>query len=116
MPDVAALAGPPYYDLIFLGQPSPSGGTSASTPLWAALLARVQSALPSKKSPQFLTPLLYRGVAGSPPLGAAVCRDIAVGQNASSPEPGRGYHAGPGYDAVSGWGTPIGTSLLTALS
>ncbi|MFC4527078.1 S8/S53 family peptidase [Dyella halodurans] len=116
IPDVAALAGPPYYDLIFLGQPSPSGGTSASTPLWAALLARIQSALPSHKPPQFLTPLLYGSQAGNPSLGVTACHDITVGQNASSPQPGQGYSAGQGYDAVSGWGTPIGTSLLTALS
>ena len=39
VPDVAALAGPPFYDLIFMGQDQPNGGTSAATPLWAALIA-----------------------------------------------------------------------------
>src|SRR5262249_20311756 len=49
MPDVSALAGPPLYDLIFVGQPAPNGGTSASAPLWAALIARVNAKLPSEK-------------------------------------------------------------------
>ena len=31
IPDVAALAGPPFYDLIFMGQDAPNGGTSAAS-------------------------------------------------------------------------------------
>lgn len=58
VPDVAALAGSPYYDLIFLGQDSPAGGTSAATPLWAALLARIAAGLPAGHQQRFLTPLL----------------------------------------------------------
>jgi len=27
-----------------------------------------------------------------------------------------GYQAGPGYDAVSGWGTPDGQKLLASLA
>jgi kumamolisin len=34
IPDIAALAGPPLYDLIFMGQDAPNGGTSAATPTW----------------------------------------------------------------------------------
>ncbi len=30
LPDVSALSGPPFYDLIFQGQDAPNGGTSAS--------------------------------------------------------------------------------------
>src|SRR5262249_38983579 len=41
VPDVAALAGQPLYDLTLLDRPSPNGGTSASAPLWASLIARV---------------------------------------------------------------------------
>ena len=44
IPDIAALAGPPLYDLIFAGQDQPNGGTSASTPLWAALIALMAGA------------------------------------------------------------------------
>jgi len=41
-------------------------------------------------------------------------RDITEGHNASS-DPGRGYHARQGYDAVSGWGVPDGEALLATL-
>jgi len=48
-------------------------------------------------------------------MGHLVCRDITIGDNTSIPFPGRGYKATEGFDAVSGWGTPIGTALLLAL-
>ena len=114
VPDVAAIAGPPLYDLIFTGQESANGGTSAATPVWAALLARLASA---GWKPGFLTPRLYQpgpGPSGQP-LGAFACVDVTSGDN-TSPAPGRGYRAGPGFDAVSGWGAPNGTALLAALT
>jgi kumamolisin len=58
VPDVAALAGQPLYDLIFRGDAQPNGGTSASAPLWAALIARINALLPRAKQQRFLTPLL----------------------------------------------------------
>jgi len=115
VPDVSALAGPPLYDLIFVGKDFPNGGTSASTPLWAALLARINASLPSQLQQRFLTPLLYGNAKNGQARGAISCRDITVGQNASHPDPGVGYQAQPGFDAVSGWGTPNGTALLQAL-
>ncbi len=114
VPDVAALAGPPLYDLVFAGQDQPNGGTSASTPLWAALIARAYANLPANAR-RFLTPWLYQTDATGKPFGSSVCRDIAQGQNVSRPHPGRGYTAGPGYDAVSGWGVPDGQALTAAL-
>src|SRR5262249_17022671 len=47
VPDVSALAGDPGYDVIFLGQPNPGEGTSASAPLWAALITRIDAKLPA---------------------------------------------------------------------
>jgi kumamolisin len=115
-PDVAALAGAPLYDLILVGQPAPNGGTSASAPLWAALIARINANLPAAKKQRFLTPLLYQNGAKGQPVGKVASRDITSGQNASSPNPGRGYNAGVGFDAVTGWGVPDGVKLLDALS
>jgi kumamolisin len=115
VPDVAALAGPPLYDLILAGTDSPNGGTSASAPLWAALITLINAALPASQAQRFLTPLLYQNGADGKPRGSA-CRDIVVGQNASSPQPGVGYSASAGYDAVTGWGVPDGQALLAALS
>ena len=106
IPDVAALAGPPLYDLIFLGQDFPNGNTSASTPLWAALLARINTVLPANLRQQFLTPLLCANGTNGQPRGKTGCVDITVGRNASHPDPGVGYEAHAGFDAVSGWGTP----------
>ncbi|WFU73604.1 S53 family peptidase [Bradyrhizobium sp. CB2312] len=116
VPDIAALAGPPGYAMIFRGKPDYGGGTSASAPLLAALIARVNALLPPEKRQRFLAPLLYRR---SPllrrPMGEFVCHDITVGHNASRPKPGVGYEAKRGFDAVSGWGVPIGSALLLAL-
>ncbi|MDE3132589.1 MAG: S8/S53 family peptidase [Acidobacteriota bacterium] len=115
IPDVAALAGPPFYDVIFIGQDQPNGGTSAATPLWAALIARMAGAVQTPWRPRYLAPLLY-APAGSAaqPVGALGCTDVTSGDNTSSTL-GRGYSAGPGFDAVSGWGVPNGVALLRAL-
>ena len=115
IPDVAALAGPPLYDLTLVGQDAPNGGTSASTPLWAALIARINAGVPTGDRQRFFTPLLYQPGRDGRLRGQSGCHDVTVGQNASHPQPGVGYQAAIGYDAVTGWGTPRGAALLTAL-
>jgi kumamolisin len=115
IPDVAALAGPPLYQLTLLGQSSPNGGTSASAPLWASLLARLNAALPAAKQQRFLPPILYGNGPSGATVGEAGCTDIVSGNNASHPKPGKGYQAQNGYDAVTGWGVPNGKNLLAAL-
>jgi kumamolisin len=110
VPDVAALAGPPLYDLLLDGENFPDGGTSAAAPLWASLVARIDAALPAGKRQRFLPPLLYKEV-----VAKAGFRDIVSGGNITKPSPGKGYTAGPGFDAVSGWGVPDGANLLKAL-
>jgi len=115
-PDIAALSGPPFYDLVFLGKDAPNGGTSASAPLWAALIARINAGLPTSKQQRFQTPLLYQNGSNGQPVGKSSSRDVTIGNNASNPEPGRGYKAGSGFDAVTGWGVPDGVKLLNALT
>lgn len=115
-PDISALAGEPLYALVFVGKPAPNGGTSASTPVWASLIARINANLPAAKQQRFLAPLLYQATSGGQSVGQACSRDITVGNNASHPEPGKGYKAGPGFDAVTGWGVPDGVKLLATLS
>ncbi len=116
VPDVAALAGPPGYSLVFDGQPTLNGGTSAAAPLWAALIARIAAAGAggASKPPAFLAPLLYRNGNGGRVRGATAFADITKGSN-TSPQPGFGYDAQPGFDAVSGWGVPNGEALLASL-
>ena len=111
IPDISALAGPPYYQLVLLGKPAPNGGTSAAAPLWAALIARSAAAANPQRAPVFLAPLLYGAGPDGHPLGTSVCRDITAGGNISTP-PGWGFTAGPGFDAVSGWGVPDGPPLV----
>ena len=111
IPDVAAYAGFTDYQLTFSGQSSlrSNGGTSAATPMWAALIALVNQA---------------RHAAGKEPLGyvnerlyglAADCfNDITVGNNRVT-QSYPGYDAQPGFDACSGLGSPNATNLFPAL-
>ena len=109
VPDVAALAGPPGYSLVFDGQPTLNGGTSAAAPLWAALIARIAAAGVGapRKAPAFLAPLLYQKSNDGRARGPTAFDDITRGNN-TSPQPGFGYDAQVGFDAVSGWGVPTG--------
>lgn len=112
VPDVAALAGDPYYFVVVDGKTGANGGTSAATPLWACLICRVAASLPAGKRLPFLAPLLYSqpGKEGAGPSG---CKDITSGDNVTATV--GGYQAQPGFDAVTGWGSPEGAALLAAL-
>ncbi len=104
VPDVAAVADPVtgvvvmHIDGKHLEQ---IGGTSASTPLWASLIARLNQGLNARCG--FLNPLLYGK------FSSGVLRDIKVGNNGA-------YPAGPGWDACTGLGSPNGVQLFQALS
>jgi len=113
VPDVAAIASVRGYQMIFNGTPARSGGTSAAAPVWAALITRAAAAAGGGQ--RFLTPVLYRPSPEGKPLGRAVRNDITIGMNVSEPQPGIGYSAQPGYDAVTAWGTPDGIALTEAL-
>ena len=114
VPDVAGLAGPPLYDLLFLGKSLPNGGTSASAPLWASLLTRIAASRDPAVAPAFLAPLLYQNDPTGTIRGKASFVDVTQGDNISTP-PGRGYKAGLGFDAVSGWGVPNGQALAESI-
>jgi kumamolisin len=94
-----------------------NGGTSASAPLWAALIARINAVLQKEKGADkragYVTPVFYQPGPGGKPVGATACKDITAGDNISAAI--GGYSATPGYDACTGWGSPIGTKLLDAL-
>jgi len=114
IPDVAADASANTgYWMVADGQGGASGGTSASAPLWAALIARINASLGADKQVGYLTPMLYQGNNNGARLGAASCKDITSGNNDTSSV--GGYSAGTGYDAVTGWGSPDGGKLLTGL-
>ena len=105
VPDVAAVADPRTgYRVRVDGTDLVIGGTSAVAPLWAALTARLAQAL-ARPLGQLALPIYGAATAGEVPTGL---RDITTGDNG-------GFRAGPGWDACTGLGVPVGTELLTAL-
>ena len=110
VPDVAAHAGfRPGVAMSLLGQPFAGGGTSAATPVWAALIARLAAEFGRPLG--WLTPALYQ-LADSGGF-----RDIREGHNDMDPRTGKTVHyrAGPGWDPCTGLGAPDGIALLEAL-
>jgi kumamolisin len=96
VPDVSANADPNTgYNVVFHGQATPVGGTSAVAPLYAGLFASFGTKL------GFVTPELY--------LNQVCFHDITVGDNGA-------FRAGPGPDPCTGIGSPIGTKLAGLLS
>jgi hypothetical protein len=85
------------------------GGTSAVSPLWAALIARINQQL--GKPVGFLNPILYSQIGP-----AGVLRDITTGNNDPTNGQLGGYSAKAGWDACTGWGSPDGTKLFNALT
>ena len=110
VPDVAGDADlASGYNIQVDGWQVPIGGTSAVAPLWAALIARINQKLGGNVG--FINPQLYALAAG---LGF---NDIKVGDNKCSfaGQNNVGYAAGDGWDACTGLGTPIGTTLAGLL-
>jgi kumamolisin len=101
VPDVCGDADPETgYTIRVDGAEQTIGGTSAVAPLWAGLTALINEALGTPVG--FLQPQLYAGATQT------AFSDITQGNNGS-------YHAGPGWDACTGLGSPNGTALLQAL-
>lgn len=105
VPDVAGVADPQTGCRIVVGGvDSVSAGTSAVAPLWAALVARLNHALGAQSG--FLNSLLYKLATRTQEGG--ILRPITHGENGA-------YHAGPGWNACTGLGSPLGDRLLAAL-
>ena len=101
VPDVAGDADPQTgYTIRVDGQTETVGGTSAVAPLWAGLIALLNASLGAPVG--FLQPRLY------PLLGSGALPDITSGSNGV-------YAAGPGWDACTGLGSPVGTALAKRL-
>ena len=92
------------------------GGTSFATPRWAGFLALVnqQSVANGNGTVGFINPAIYNIALGS--NYAAAFHDITSGSNAPTTGDGSGFNAGPGYDLVSGWGSPGGVALINLLA
>ncbi|WP_159710785.1 S8 family serine peptidase [Geminicoccus flavidas] len=136
MPDVAALAGGNMFYLVpsaDMTQFEASGGTSASTPLWASLGAQINAVFADQGLPQlgYLNDLFYTAAVVAP----GSFNDVQLGNNVSSyveggpikgdpsaeeqitlTPTGFGYEAGPDYDLTTGLGSPNGVLLTRALT
>jgi kumamolisin len=113
LPDLAGDADPNTgYQIYLDGKWQVFGGTSAVAPLNAALLALINQQLQQKYSTTAgqINPQIY--AAGA----ASAFRDITVGNNDIEGDLDGEYSAGPGWDACSGFGVPVGAKLLQLLS
>jgi pseudomonalisin len=107
VPDIAALSGDVTgngYTVVNDMKPGQGAGTSLSAPLWMGMWTRIQAAAPDQvHGLGFANPILY-GV-GTGARYAADFHDITVGTNGV-------YAAAPGWDYVSGFGSPDLTNLM----
>ncbi len=110
VPDVAGNASlhSGYSGIVVGGNPFTGNGTSASSPLWAGLIAVINAALGVNVG--FVNPAIYA-------LGSSVFRDIDPGPGPTNNDNSgvTGYTAGLGWDACTGWGSPRGNALLQGL-
>jgi tripeptidyl-peptidase-1 len=103
-PDVAAQGN--HDIIVWAGKVQTVGGTSASSPTFAAVIALVNDALiaKGKKPLGFLNPWLYS-------KAYKTFTDVTIGSSFGCNT--TGFPAQKGWDAVTGWGTPVSISCLT---
>jgi len=110
VPDVSADADPATgFHIVFQGKDGQAGGTSASTPLWAATIALINQDLKKKglREVGFANPALYWMGENSSRLPAKPFHDVTTGNNLA-------YNATPGWDFATGWGSMDGAALDAA--
>lgn len=113
LPDVALTA-----DNVFVvfanGESGSFGGTSCAAPLWAAFIALANQRAESYGLPGvgFINPAIYAIGKGANYYNCF--HDITTGSNTWSESPSN-FHAVPGYDLCTGWGTPVGGNLINQL-
>jgi subtilase family serine protease len=111
VPDVAGLADENTpWNIFVYGANHPWGdGTSAAAPLWAGITALIDEKLRRDRLRPvgFANPAIYWIGARSGSFRPAPFHDVTVGNNFT-------YHAHPGWDFATGWGTPDAAGLLAA--
>ena len=116
VPDVSANADP--YGAMAVewsfGQLRGDSGTSSSTPLWAGVIALADQE--AGRHLGFVNPLIYR--IGRSPAHHRAFHDVVTGDNSVLTPAGvfTGYNAGPGWDPVTGWGSPDAQYLVPLLA
>ena len=110
VPDVSADADPQTgFHIVFGGQDTQIGGTSAATPMWAGLIALVNQDLVSKKLREvgFANPAIYWMGTNLSKFATAPFHDVVAGNNLA-------YRAAPCWDFTTGWGSPDGDAIDSA--
>jgi kumamolisin len=97
----------------------PNGGavnsnstTGAATALWAGLMALADQ--DAQHGLGFVNPAIYR-IARSSSYHKAF-HDVTTGENMTLGPVNYAYHAGPGWDPVTGWGSPNAEVLIPLLA
>jgi subtilase family serine protease len=119
VPDVAADANGPTGMTLVISEGGQidigaSGGTSASTPFWAGIIALANQYAGHDLG--FVNPALYAIARG--PCYHAAFHDITKGSNTIEfpPQTVHGYTAAPGWDPVTGLGSPDARVLIPLLA
>jgi subtilase family serine protease len=91
-----------------------AGGTSAAAPLWAGLIAVADQYAGHDLG--FVNPALY--CIGRSPAYHQAFHDVTTGNSTVmvAPYPVPGYQAGPGWDPVTGLGTPDAQAMVPLLA
>ncbi|KAF9813130.1 hypothetical protein IEO21_05741 [Rhodonia placenta] len=108
-PDVSAQG--VDFEVVNAGEVLQVSGTSCSAPTFASVVALLNDRLLASGKPTlgFLNPFLYS-------TGASAFNDITSGNNTACGTNGTlGFFTAPGWDPVSGLGTPDFAKLLTAV-
>jgi subtilase family serine protease len=115
IPDVAAVGDPATGVKIYANGHwiDHVGGTSVGIPIWAGIMALADQE--AGKPLGFINPFLYK--LGTSSTASQDFQDITIGNNTTR-ENGitvPGYPAVPGWDLVTGFGSPNGTQLISDL-
>lgn len=86
------------------------GGTSSGSPQWAGLIALADQI--AGRDLGYINPALY-SIASNPATYASDFFDVTVGNNQTSSI--LGYSTSPGWDAVTGLGSPNVAHLIPGL-
>lgn len=112
VPDVAAVGDPATGLAMYSGGTwSTAGGTSASAPLWAGLMAIANQMAGHPLG--FINPTLYK--LGNASTYAQDFHDITTGNNNNRVAGVQGFDAVQGWDAATGLGTPAADHLIPDL-
>ena len=93
---------------------APAGGTSASAPFWAGIVALADQY--AGRHLGFVNPAIYQ--VGRSAQYHRAFHDVTKGDNTvrSGPFTIKGFNATPGWDPVTGWGSPDAQVLIPLLA